>query len=102
MVGFLDKKSSSEREGLIEKSTHTSDMADSIINKIAPEQTILVHIPVWTETPDPSRCNTECMERVRALLARGELYIPLLEDIIQTSTVEADTVFIASMLEIEN
>jgi len=102
MIGFLDKRSeSSEREGLIEKNTHTSGTAESILENIAVGQTVLVHIPVWVDTPESSQCNDECVERVEALQTRGELYIPLLEDIIYTSVVETDVVFIVGVLEIE-
>lgn len=103
IIGFLDKRSeSSERDGLIEKNTYTSDAAGSIFEQVVAGQTVLVHIPVWVDTPDPTRCDNGCVERVEAIQGRGELYTPLLEDIIYTSVVETDTVFIVSILEIEN
>lgn len=103
IIGFLDKRSeSSVREGFIEKNTYTSDTVADILTEITPGQTLLAHIPVWIETPEPSRCDTECVERVQALIQRGEEYIPELEDIIQTSVIETNTMFIISVLEIEN
>lgn len=103
MIGFLDKRSaSSVRDGLIEKNTYTSDTASSIFGQVVVGQTVLVHIPVWVDTPDSSRCDGGCMERVEALRARGEDYTPILEEIIYTSAYETNAVFTISMLEIEN
>lgn len=101
-LGYLDKRTSnSRREGDIETNHYITNTAENIANELEEGLVVLVHVPIWIETPGQLECDAACMQRVDDIRDRGTEYEVTLEGMIADLELQTDTVFVVDMLEIE-